>query len=1828
MAEFNPYKLEEEKWTPKNVYEILPPNAVSWSDYDFGQGTDNVDQEAAKKSLIDGFVDFFKELLGTAGQILGGAIELGVGIFTAFAEGISNFVGEIADAIGGVFTHDGARSKPIYDAIIAQMGPVKTQVNTLGQHLQELSTEVTERIDSQEVILEETQGHINDMSTILDEQSATLAQNQEDLDAARQETSAAIEQSGKAVSLAKSYNEALTKRITTKFNKAMGEAGKAITQAEANNAELVTMNTQLGEITQQASDLNTKLGEHNKKFTDGLADANSAIDEAVSVTAAVKKLAEKNQAKVSDAVSKAEKANADLALMSPKVADAVAKSDAATDNVATLTPKVSDAVTQAGAAVDKADAVTSAYNTFKTQQKARIDTAVSKAAKASQDVAALTPKVSDAVSKAGKASSDVSALTPKVTSASEDAAKASQDVAALSPKVTDAVSKSDKAVADVAALNPKVTAASNKATQAASDVADLTPKVTAAQDKADKAASDLSTLTPKVTAAQSRADAAYTEAGKVRSEVAPQIEAAQTKGESALAVADKAIDWLKNPVEIGSSLIALDVETKEPHYLQWAGKPATPSIAGLPFTKAVRVDSSTETRHNAPGDMQVPVKVNPDIVYKWSVWVYSNKPGTEIAFLTTSDSIGLCVEETTYRQDDRVYTSKWGIFPKDIPQWWSKHEGTIKFLPGTDNVHLYAVEWNKTDVADASQWIAALDIVPDVPTQASVDQAQNDAIKANQDILRQQEEINEAQRVANLAQDNFNDSQTKWNTTSENAIKALADADQAQKDINAEQKKFNNFQTEFAKDQTKWNKASSNATQALQDAAKAQEDVNAEQKKFNTFQTQFNKDQIEWNDAVARSIATQDTVNGNFQKWTEGATKAVEANTTAIKALNAPQTGSSILPMVPGTNTPTWLEPLRALDRGAQTADSVLPETVSEYYRWKGGVIPGGSAETVYIPHENVVTVDPNLEYEASWYVRSSTGSPRYAYVTFDSPETGNHCVEKTDDAEASSNTWGTPVRPLITPATATWTKQTSRFKFKPGTRSVRLTNIQFNNSGNSVDAYMYIADLQVAPKVPNQAQVDAAQNKAIEAFDLYMENQEDWNEGTTAALATQATVDENFKKWSDGAAEAITANTNAIKALNAPQTGSSVIPLMPGTTTPAWTANADKTGTSSSLVTGREDPTWYRFDGNRGTGSANMVAVDSSLEYDFSVWIHGTTNSVLYVAIVDQDGKAAIKSGAISSYTQNNGSKYLIENMSILSGWRKISTTLTLNPGVKFVRTGTIYANHSNGVEGSAYLSDMRMAPHIPTQAQVDDAQNKAIQANKDLLVEQERINQEQTKLNKLNTAFETEQKKINDKQTGINALNTKADSSLLQGLKALGKKSLGTSLVPYKTPSDQEVKDYNAGKLSYDPWADPEYFAAGPKITGSSKGRTPEATANDGTVAFEGSPVTVDSSIWHKVKFKTWASNPGSCLVIYMVNQNGDLALAETPFADSGRTSGGLVDYLTLPNGWKEWEGVVKFSQETTSVRLGTFYWNHPKGATTARQFFMDLEIVPDVPTQDDLNLSFSNNFSKIDGELGLIKSTDKSFRDDQKKWNKASTDATTSLNNFQDQQTEINDLVQEQMWSQLDMIEQLDIQTPRVMHMKENEGDYVQPPSWVFPYDVYRTENPFVVSWNRGSNARWAAWQAKGKWEGELKHTINFTNGAVDVYVHDITKDGVRSRKERGGAIFVSDYRNSTFEIYPTHLGRTVGIRNTGSGWSVDESVMETGGPSLIRHQTKDVIRFTNSVVCNEGVFITPPPPQGGYNITAGTVISPRKFDRKNFEVGVTYIFTEKPFTTNTW
>ena len=144
MAETNPYRIEEEKWTPNSVYEILPPNTVSWTNYQYSEGSDNVDSDKAHSSLLSGVVDFFGKLLGGVGKILGGAIEAGVGVLGGIVQGVTGLIGGIASAIGSIF---GGGNNGSIEPPEPVFNPIKTNLEGAMQPHLDAIEESKERID-------------------------------------------------------------------------------------------------------------------------------------------------------------------------------------------------------------------------------------------------------------------------------------------------------------------------------------------------------------------------------------------------------------------------------------------------------------------------------------------------------------------------------------------------------------------------------------------------------------------------------------------------------------------------------------------------------------------------------------------------------------------------------------------------------------------------------------------------------------------------------------------------------------------------------------------------------------------------------------------------------------------------------------------------------------------------------------------------------------------------------------------------------------------------------------------------------------------------------------------------------------------------------------------------------------------------------------------------------------------------------------------------------------------------------------------------------------------------------------------------------------------------------------------------------------------------------------------------------------------------------------------------------------------------------------------------------------------------------------------------
>lgn len=489
MAETNPYRIEEEKWTPNSVYEILPPNTVSWTNYQYSEGSDNVDTDKAHNSLLAGVSSFFKNLLGGIGKVLGGAVEVGVGILGGIVQGVTGLIGGIASAIGSIFGGGNNGSieppKPVFN-------PIKTNLEGA------------------------IQPHLDD-----------------------------IEEAKGKIEAAQKEQESIKKDI------------------EAHGRDLST-----------------------------------------------------------------------------------------------------------------------------------------------------------------------------------------------------ALSKADKGIADAKA----------------------------AQSSANKAISDIATKSGELSAEiEAQRQASIARENALKKEINPKIEAAQSKGDSAMTEAEKAVSWLKNPQEIGTSVIAINPETKRPYYadnLEVVEDKAPNSVDPT----YMRPETLTGLTTHGPK-----VPVDPKIKYTVSFWAKADRPGSVVygQMRGTNGSTAApdggplfhgTITETNPPQpsnkgEDGKYVhstagNSYFISRLELPTEWTYYENEVQFSEGVSSVSISTMYWNHQYGVKANQYISGLDIRPQIPTQASVDEAQNEALRAHAEILRQQQEINTLNTAFQEEQKVINATKQELDTLQNEAIKA------------------------------------------------------------------------------------------------------------------------------------------------------------------------------------------------------------------------------------------------------------------------------------------------------------------------------------------------------------------------------------------------------------------------------------------------------------------------------------------------------------------------------------------------------------------------------------------------------------------------------------------------------------------------------------------------------------------------------------------------------------------------------------------------------------------------------------------------------------------------------------------------------------------------------------------------------------------------------------------------------------------------------------------------------------------------------------------------
>lgn len=280
-------------------------------------------------------------------------------------------------------------------------------------------------------------------------------------------------------------------------------------------------------------------------------------------------------------------------------------------------------------------------------------------------------------------------------------------------------------------------------------------------------------------------------------------------------------------------------------------------------------------------------------------------------------------------------------------------------------------------------------------------------------------------------------------------------------------------------------------------------------------------------------------------------------------------------------------------------------------------------------------------------------------------------------------------------------------------------------------------------------------------------------------------------------------------------------------------------------------------------------------------------------------------------------------------------------------------------------------------------------------------------------------------------------------------------------------------------------------------------------------------------------------------------------------------LLNNFTLPTSITKVTSTIEFNEGVEYVYLARFYFNHPNGSAQGNQWLAGLSLDLDIPDQAQVD--------KI--QTDAIKALE---------------DGDALSRNFRKEQRRTNELVQAQVWQNRNMIELVDIRSPRLYgwamkDVKTKKYCPWLPPDWG-NYPKPYMECPFFEMYRAG-NAVFIGF--KGKTVGQFSIGINWDSGVIDRWSRPIEVDGMRVHHFTGGASHIN-IRSIEVSVYIESLCREVKAYGPDSygDFAYDDP------NKLIREHDNDWVTFKNGVTCSKTVHVV----EGGkgQTVRAGGII----------------------------
>ena len=1607
--ETNPYRIEEQLWTPAPVYDVHPPNTLDYSSFDFLEGSDGFDKDAVKNSLWEGFKQFFEDAFGTLGKIVGGAIELGVGVFRAFAEGVTKLLGHLGDALGSIF------GGPTITPLPPIFNPIKTNLEAaLEPHLNKIENAST-TIKNSLAIQQDLSTQIAALDVRMEDNFAKLEENNQEY--------AQIKEEFDTLSAAAAQQEAELKRINE-------ETQKAVQNAQT--------------VTNQFSDFQEK----NKNEIDKVRrSANTAISKAEDATTALNAYKIEQSAKINSLTDTAD--------------EALRRASVIVDEQGELMPAMKQAGLDAEKALADLKALQGEYATYKTDQAKVIQGLRQQAQKGIADADTAQKAINKANADLETNVSKMISKSPEVVKAQEEARSATQALenwveigdsiipykrgttvpvwtlneygdnwslvdetlpngkkirAWKSPaqhggsgvpsservkvKVdpdkqylvsywiksdpwnnefgpgfyTDVRNQDGKLctkyvgkganheydesiwpnrLASIYYTPPKwvyreyimaftedtewvyfdavmfnytwVSAGNvNKRSTVPVYIYDLKaspyiPGVDALEELSKSIADNASEIESATQSAREAKTFLEEVQGNFNQKVAEAVSAnkdvqdAKSKAVSASAGVSSLNTTLRNQVDIGASLVTLVPGTRDPEWMSTVktvtGEKGSP-VEGLP------VATNGGKIRKWEGTAASYVKVSDKVRYKVSFWIKTTGKSSILVGLRNSAGGGHPIDSNPEKRPEQTknhdsdlwmyWKNGWLIGLVLSNSEWKYAEYTVQFKPGVEFVRIDSIYWSGSagDGGVEQQWIADLRIEPDIPDQATIDMIQNNAIMQN----------------------------TKVGSENANAIDVLTSAVEVQKTVNANQKKWNDavqttldHQTIFNQNQSKWNTAATNAASLMQNAITKNSRVSG-----------TNSSAIK---VLEDSVITQKFINDKQSEWNEGTLAAVRANTGLIQ-LAFPDTD-----MTPrgSDSRPYWSSGLAF--KGGKEIFNETP-SVPAYY-----MPPSSSQETntsdnaffpvfsgVYLRVRFAIRFDSDAAstgFTLRLYGRkrgdSSATSSAVNAVRWLRVWNENWPEPSMQSGDFSSAAWmGIP-----TAARGDWVHYDGVARLKDDIDEVRL---QFNTNANTG---VIIAGPYITPYAPVQERLDSAQNTAIEA------------------LKKQASLSQDFqtkqREWNKTSATATQANTDSIRALARIDTGSSLVVYedltdkeieeatkakrTPRQYKPSWaTASRFHLDSSHSWVKGNPN-----FTDAWGVSSSqttlycrhNFAKIEPGMVYKLSYWHRASAaGSKYYIQMRTPAGEtdnvliplsaSTNRTTGQTVWTEDSPTSYAVSEMEMPTSWRKVEVRFKVVENVSAIAFHAIYWNHPRGSNSAnQYIAGLEFSLDVPTQADVDKAQNEALK-------------------------------------------------SLSRTVHMLNRPERGASVLAYKAPNDSELENPKANPdWDIPEWTDLATMRRDMATAGSGDrsfmaGMPHETmwgvTSSTGTTEARGGWMNVEAGQMYKLSYWHRATSANTRYYIQMygdgTGDNGSpLRVVSGKTEDGDLTFGSATSYIVANDkmSYGKWtfnEVIVKIEPNIRRLRFARFYWNHPNGTATANQWIAGLDFAVNVPSQQQVD------------------------------------------------------------------------------------------------------------------------------------------------------------------------------------------------------------------------------------------------------------------------------------